>query len=128
VLRPLWVLAQCFSHFVLWEKFVAVAEVVVAVEHFASYWQGTPSLPDFASLLVSPGSIGLVALALVKVALLVEAVVVVLVAAVATHFVVAVAKLAAVAVAMPAVIAVLVVAVAKPVVVPGMVPVDLRLG
>ena len=65
-----------------------------------------PSLPDFATLLVNPDCSGLVAVAPVKVALLVE------VAGFAMPVVVVVRLVAA---AMPAVFAVLVVAVAKPV-------------
>jgi hypothetical protein len=89
---------------------VAVAAVAAAVEHFAACWQIMPSLPDFAVLLVNPDCYCLVAIAPVKVALLVEVV------GFAMHFV-AVAKPVVVverpaAVAMPAVVAVLVVAVA----------------
>ena len=98
---------------------MAEAVVVAAVGHFAACWQIMPSLSDFASLLVNPDLSGLVAVAPVKVALLVE------VAGFAIHFV-AVAKPAAVvkpvavverlvAAAMPAVFAVLVVAAVKPV-------------
>ena len=97
-----------------------MAAGVVAVAHFATYWRIMPSSPDSASLLVNPDCYCLVAIAPVKVVLLVEAV------GFAMHFVavakpVAVAKLVVVvverpvAVAMPAVFAVLVVAVAGPV-------------
>ncbi len=98
-------MAPGFSHSVLWEKFEAVAEAVAAVEHFETYWQVTPSLPNFASLPVYLDSIDLVALALVGEALLVEVVVAVVLVAV---------------VAMYVVVAVLVFAAAKPVVAPGM--------
>jgi hypothetical protein len=92
---------------------VAVAVAAVAVEHFAARWQISPSLPDFASLLVDPDLSDLAAFAPVKVALLVEVV------GFAMHFV-AVAKPVAVverlvAAAVPAVFAVLVVAAVKPV-------------
>ena len=90
---------------------MAVAVVAAAVGHFAARLQIMPSLPDFASLLVNPDLSGLVAVAPVKVAFLVEVV------GFAMHFA-AVAKPVAVverlvAAAMPAVFAVLVVAVAR---------------
>ena len=97
---------------------MAAAAVAAAGSHFAACWRIMPSSPDFATLLVNPDCSDLVAVAPVKVALLVE------VAGFAMPVVVA--KPVAVverpvAVAMPAVFAVLVVAVARPVaVVPGM--------
>jgi hypothetical protein len=112
VWRLLLALGHYLSH-VLWERFVAAAAVAAAGSHFAACWRIMPSSPDFAILLVNPDCFDLVALAPVKVALLVEVV------GFAMHFV-AVAKPVVVverpaAVAMPAVVAVLVVAVARPV-------------
>jgi len=89
-----------------------VAAGVVAVAHFATYWRIMPSSPDFATLLVNPDCSDLVALAPVKVALLVE------VAGFAMPVVVAkpgVVVERPVAAAMPVVVAVLVVAGARPV-------------
>ncbi len=91
---------------------MAAAAVAAAGSHFAACWRIMPLLPDFATLFVNPDCSGHVAVAPVKVALLVE------VAGFAMPVVVAkpvvVVERPAV-VAMPAVVAVLVVAVAGPV-------------
>ena len=89
-----------------------MAAGVVAVAHFATYWRIMPSSPDFATLLVNPDCSDLVALAPVKVALLVEVADFAMPVVVAKPVVVVERLVAA---AMPAVVAVLVVAVARPV-------------
>jgi len=91
---------------------VAAAAVAAAGSHFAACWRIMPSSPDFATLLVNPDCSDLVALAPVKVALLVEVADFAMPVVVAKPVVVVERLVAA---AMPAVVAVLVVAVARPV-------------